>query len=123
MSDKNLMRAIERVRQYAQEVSKTCEQHLNRFQMELINTQQRIAQVWNMLAGTSRMLEKIGIEQGWWKDREEYQQRYAAAVQEQLEEARERENKVLEEARRAGKAALEKESSDEDQGQNSQTKH
>ena len=85
--DRNKMAVrIEQLGLLIESVSKECQAHLNNFQGGLIAWQQKIGNLWNITNGYVRMIETLGIEQGWWKDREEYQERFAASIKEVMEE-------------------------------------
>ncbi len=61
---------------------------VNMLHMGLMQTQQRLTSMWNTWNVHVRMLEYIGIEQGWWKDREEYQALFVKLGEELYEESK-----------------------------------
>lgn len=61
---------------------------VNMLHMGLMQTQQRVTSMWNTWNVFVRMFEHVGIEQGWWKDQEEYQALFVKIGEELYEESK-----------------------------------
>lgn len=78
---------------------------LSQFQQELIGATQRHMHMWNVANAMIRLFGEVGIEQGWWKDLAEFNERFAKTVvtltQEATEEQKARLAQILEDRKTA----------------------
>lgn len=102
LSLKALSEGLHENRKFIREVAETAQMHLQRLLEGLLTTQQNVNKTWGLINGVLRLQEKIGIEQGWWKDRFEYQDRLQSAVQELAEESRAHMTRELERIKTEG---------------------
>lgn len=76
-------------------LSEACEHGINMVHQGMIALGGHVNNHWGAFNGLVRVFEGVGIKQGWWKDRSEFQALYITAVKEVAEEARAWQEKEL----------------------------
>lgn len=96
MDDKQLAAAIRKqVLPISNHVKTVLTPVVQQVQVGLFNAERRLNTIWNLLNVVIRVVEETGIEQGWWKDQEEFQAKFIKA-----REALEKESQAHEAAER-----------------------
>ena len=94
-SIKDLRAAIKQNIAFTTAVSEAAEHYFNEFSAAQRNTADMVVRHWGAASGLIRLLEKLGIRQGWWADREEFQQLLVDAVKEVVLEGAEQQKREL----------------------------
>lgn len=81
MSNRQLARYLGQCVDFTQET-------LNKFQQDLLRWQRTAASAYNATNITVRVVQTLGIEQGWWKDRADMEIRFRDAARELAREAK-----------------------------------
>ena len=81
MSNRQLARYLGECMDFTQDA-------LNRFQTDLLRWQRTAASAYNATNITVRVVQNLGIERGWWTDKEDMQIRFRDAARELAREAK-----------------------------------